>query len=230
MDDIYLSDVRMKTLKPVSNKPSGVNGCCYKYKNGVIKLFNYNLTNYDKENILSHLNKESKIILWPESLVFKKGFFKDKLKGYYMPMAKGDNLIALRNKILTGKKDVSFDEILSIYYDKFLPELKKEEVLLGDVKMAHVFLSDNISLTDTDAFDIRDDYCEKIYKCNLSQVNYSIKMLFDYIISSELRFNTSKSVLSKETFLDDMIKDISKVTDSSVNSLLTLNNYKRSIK
>ena len=70
MDDIYLSGVRMKTLKPVSNKPSGVNGCCYKYKNGVIKLFNYNLTNYDKENILSHLNKESKIILWPESLVF----------------------------------------------------------------------------------------------------------------------------------------------------------------
>ena len=55
-------------------------------------------------------------------------------------------------------------------------------------------------------------------------------MLFDYIISSEVRFNTSKSVLSKETFLDDMIKDISKVTDSSVNSLLTLNNYKRSIK
>jgi hypothetical protein len=27
-----------------------------------------------------------------------------------------------------------------------------------------------------------------------------------------------------------MIKDISKVTDSSVNSLLTLNNYKRRIK
>lgn len=230
MNDIYLSGIRMKTLKPVSNKPNGVNGCCYKYKNGVIKLFNYNLTNYDKENILSHLNKESKIILWPESLVFKKVFFKDKLKGYYMPMAKGDNLIALRNKILDGTKDISFDEFLSVYYDKFLPELKKEEVLLSDIKMSHIFLGDNLLLVDTDTYNVCDDYCEKIYKQNLSQVNYSIKMLFDYIVSSELKFNTSKNVLSKEMFLDDMIKDIKIVTDSSVNSLLTLKNYKRNIK
>lgn len=122
MDDIYLSGIKIKRLIPVSNKPSGVNGCCYKYKDGVIKIFRYNLNTYDKENILDHLNRESNIILWPKALVFKKDFFTDKLKGYYMPMAKNESLLTLRNNILKNKKDITFDEFLSIYYDKFLPE------------------------------------------------------------------------------------------------------------
>lgn len=93
--------------------------------------------------------------------------------------------------------------------------------------MNHIYLSDNFYLIDTDFFNTDINYSDEIYKCNLSQVNFCIKSLFDGLVSSDLKLNVGKSILSKEEFVDDMISEIKIITDNSVNSLLTLKNYKR---
>lgn len=224
MNDIYLSKYRIKNLEPLSDKSKGVNGVCYKYKNGVIKIFRYDLNSHYKENILSHLKKDSKIILWPKALVFEKGFFTDKLKGYYMDKAPNDNLLNIRNKVLHDNMDITFDQILYIYYDKFLPELKNENVLLSDVKMGHIFLDDNLYLTDTDNFTIEEKSGE-IYKCNLSQVNFCMKMLFDNLMNSSLRNNINYKNTYEDEFIYDMIKNIRSKTNGEACSLLSLKNY-----
>ena len=74
-----------------------------------------------------------------------------------MDEAPGKKLLTLRNEIICGKNDISFEELLYLYYDMFIPKLKKEEVVINDMKSCQVFIDDNIYLTDTDTFYDKDN-------------------------------------------------------------------------
>lgn len=152
MKDIILTHDEIVTRKenPVNKNFKGAYGACSYYENGLIKIFYTDIKDRILKNIEANLKRSSNIIMYPKAKVLEKDI--NKLCGYYMDIAPGKTLLRLRNEMLCGKSDMSFEYFLYLYYDKFLPELKNEEVLISDMKSCQIYIDDNIYLTDTDTF------------------------------------------------------------------------------
>lgn len=149
-----------------------------------------------------------------------------------MNKAPGIDLETMKFNILTGVTDFSFDDFLKLYYDKFIPELKKENALLNDVKMAHVFIDDNFYLIDTDFYSDVLSSSDETYKKNLLEVNSCFRNFLCYFsihLVPNYGFFTDEDMqkLQNEKYLDDKINYIKRLTNGSIDTFGKLNEYKR---
>lgn len=223
MKNIYLTDYQIKRLKAINDNKDlyrGTRGSCYKYKNGVLKVFR-NMSCENIKSIYKNISKESPIVLYPKKEVYRLSLTKNLISpcGYYMDMAPGKNLLQLRNEILCGKSDLEFDDLLRIYYYNFLPVLKKEQDEFVDLKLVHIFLDDNFYIVDTDGFRKRYD----VYDYNLELFNETLDYMINFIVP-EIE---EKQYIdyNDEAYLDKKIKYLKKQTSNNINSFRQLNNY-----
>ena len=223
--DLFIDKKITKNLPPVSKINYGKYGICYKYNDMVLKIFTKKLEMYIKKNIKRNLKRESDIIMYPKDRVYidnKKSF----MDGYTCYLASGMDFDTLFSEVLDNNMDLSFDKLLSAFYDEFLEKLNKEKILLEDVKPNHVFIDDSITLIDSDFYRsvpiFKSDNERK--KENLIEVNGSIIPIINYFLPGKLMFNIDN--MDNEMFLYNSISNIEKLTNNYVDSLYKLSNYK----
>ena len=226
MQDIYLTERKIKKLEPLSDKSYGAYGKCYRYNGGVLKVFYDAISSRIESAIDKNIKRDSEIIFYPRSKLYMKSFSISRLKGYYMDEAPGINLLTLRNNVISGKQDLTFEELLSIYYDCFIPKLRKEDILMDDLKLSHIFIDDNFYFTDTDLYMDGLASDSSIYEENLSQVN---SLLFGFLgdIGEFFRYDYECVGLSEENYFYRQISEIKRITGNSVNTLREFCEYKR---
>lgn len=215
-----LGSVKIDELIPLNGINKGIFGECYKYKNGVLKVFFNNVSPVMLENINNNLNRKSDIIMYPKS----KLYIDNKFKGYYTDMAPGISLENLALEIKKKVSNLSFDDYLSIYYDKFLPNLIKEKVIFDDIKLEHTFIKDNFYFIDTDLYKEQDNMSLKDIKdVNLSNLNFFVFNYFIYFFSDE---NFYVPDTSSENYMERIINNIRSKTNYYVDSFGALDSYK----
>ncbi len=229
MKNIYLTSKQINRLEPIS---SGNFGSCFNYKNGVLKVFNYDIDSDMLSDINKNLKRESNIVMYPKRKLYMVEHLKVKPSGYYMNKDTGIDLETMKFNILTGVTDFSFDDFLKLYYDKFIPELKKENALLNDVKMAHVFIDDNFYLIDTDFYSDVLSSSDETYKKKLLEVNSCFRNFLCYfsihlVPNYGLFTDEDMQKLQNEKYLDDKINYIKRLTNGSIDTFGKLNEYKR---
>ncbi len=250
MRNIVLSRRKIEKLKPLSDDSKGCLAECCSYKKGVIKSFYEEIDESILIRIKKNLKRKSKIVLYPRSLVYELRYEKYKLilipVGYYMKKAPGINLTKLMKKIMVGSMDISYERLLYLYYEKFLPELRNEKVAIYDMKVSHIFIDDNIYLTDTDDFDdklyfddtdilskfynepkieyIEDSSFDRIYKYNLKEINKVFEYILYFISNYSIRIDYS---LEDENYLKEAIRQIKEQTSDDIKTLRQLNKFRR---
>lgn len=250
MKFVILPRSKLEKLKPLSKNSYGCLSECCSYKDGVIKSFYEEIDKATLMRIKKNLKRNSKIVIYPKKLVYKLKYEKYKLSislvGYYMKKAPGINLTKLLKNIIIGSMDLSYERLLYLYYEKFLPELREEEVAIYDMKASHVFIDDNIYLTDTDDFDdelyvddtdilsklykepeveyLEDNSFDRIYKYNLGEINKCFEYILYFISNYSLNIDYN---LEDENYLKAVISQIKEQTSADVKTLGQLNKYKR---
>lgn len=223
--DIYISNDKISKLEPVSKVNYGKYGICYKLNsNLVLKIFTRKLEYYVENNIKRNMKRESDIIMYPKNMVYidyKKKF----MDGYTCKLADGIDLNTLFEQIENNTGDLSFDKLLSAYYDNFLDKLNKEKVYLNDVKPAHIFIDDNISIIDSDFFRSKPLAMtnSEMKKQNLIEVNGSIIAIINHYLPGDYWGNNN---IESENFIYNYIKGIEKITNNNIDSMLKLSKYK----
>ena len=231
MKNIILTKKQINNLKLLSRNSIGGYGRCYDYKGEVLKIFGRKLDSNQTKKIKKKLRRNSKIIMYPKKRVFLFDK-KIKFKGYVCDKAPGVDFVKLVSLIKNGELDITFDEFLEIYYDKFLPLLKKEDVVLKDVQLWHMFWDDGLYLIDTDQY--IDRPCSMTKECkdtlNISLLNYEIKNFIMEFISPPLCWDLLHNVSGKESEdyydLKKVIEILRRFTNQEVNSFNGLFNYK----
>lgn len=218
---IKLSSKQLGELIPLSGENSGYFGKCYKYNDGVLKVFFTDVSNQVLDNINNNLKRQSPIIMYPKS----KLYIEDKFKGYYANMAPGISLENLVLEIKNKTMDLSFDDYLSIYYDKFLPCLIKENVIFDDIKLEHTFIKDNFYFIDTDLYKKQEENVglKSTKDINLSNLNFFV---FNYFIYSFSMENFYVPDNFKEDYMERLINNIRYKTNYYVDSFKMLDSYK----
>lgn len=223
MENIILTKKDIKKLEPLSSDNSGLWGTCYKYEDGVLKVFqNIFFDKEMKKRIKKNLERDSEIIMYPKKklYVIDRGPF---LSGYKCPLAKGYSLDDLAGKIIDEKIDISFNDFKSAYYDKFLNLLKKETVIISDVKQRHIFYDDGFTLIDTDFYEeppkeISDNEKNKI---NIGLFNNELAYFFSLIVGVYGHLWNKENEDFIEKYLDLILKE----TKNEVDSLKKLRDY-----
>lgn len=227
MENIYLAKRKIdyREKHPINDDFKGAYGSCTYYNNGILKVFHVYIDDDIKENIENNLKRKSNIIMYPKCKLFEKRT--KKFRGYFMDEAPGKNLLKLKNEIICGKNDISFEELLYLYYDMFIPELKKEEVVISDMKSCQVFIDDNIYLTDTDLFYDKDNsYAKKwlkdcsyrdVFHANIHEMNYVFKVVFNDIGNQMIWLHDDE--LRDVNYIYKYFDEIRKVTNNSVKTL-----------
>ena len=231
MRNIILTEKQIDNLPILSGDNTGAYGKCYKYKGKILKIFKYDISPSDYQNIKANLKRKSDIIMYPNSKVY---IYDEKLrfKGYTCDEAPGIALSNMRSLIRNGKEDISFDDFLSGYYDKFLPKLKKENVLLSDIKLQHIFFDNCFYLIDTDWYKEKpeDMTIKEKNEKNIKKFNTYLNNFIFYFLSIEicnnLEFGISLEERYKEVYIEKIIEGIIKATNGEVNSFNELYNYK----
>lgn len=225
MNSIFMREDDIRKLEPLSFPNRGLAGQCYKYEDGVLKVFHRTFSvSGIKHNIRKNFKRESVIIMYPR----KKLYVVDRspfLMGYTCNMAPGFRFDLLRDKIKLGILDVSFDEFLTSYYDIFIKELKKEKVILNDVKFAHIFFDDNFYLVDSDLY-----YDKPVIMTEKEKNDQNISLFnenINYFIRDFLFLNNfiCDFEYKNEDFLDKTLNYIMKVSQNEVNSFGALAEY-----
>lgn len=67
MKNIYLTSKQINRLEPIS---SGNFGSCFNYKNGVLKVFNYDIYSDMLSDINKNLKRESNIVMYPKRKLY----------------------------------------------------------------------------------------------------------------------------------------------------------------
>ncbi len=127
MKNIYLTSKQIERLEPISSSNFG---SCFNYKKGVLKVFRSDIHFDMISDINKNLKRESNIVMYPKYKLYKVEFLKIKPNGYYMNKAPGIDLKTMVFDIKVGEADLSFDDFLSLYYDKFILELKKRSSIV----------------------------------------------------------------------------------------------------
>ena len=230
MKEIILTQEQINNLPMLSKDSYGCYGKCYMYGNDVLKVFKRKITPYEYKNIEKNLKRESNIIMYPT----QKMFLEDKtlsLKGYLCNKAPGTDLCSLGNFIANGKEDISFESFLSAYYDKFLPELKKESVILSDIKLIHIFFNECLYLIDTDWYEEKPNYMLEDQKnmANIKLLNaYLSNFIFKFISLDSCNDLFSKLCLenkASDNYIAKLLAEIKRVTSYEVSSLAELFKY-----
>ena len=196
-----------------------------------MKIFKRHIEPCDYHNIKENLKRESDIIMYPKSKVFLYDE-KTTFKGYLCNRAPGMDLTNFILSIADGKTDILFDDFLTGYYDKFLPELKKENVLLSDIKLEHIYFDDCFYLIDTDWYTNRtkDMTIEEKDEKNISRINtYLNNFIFAFLnieVCNNLFFDISTEEKYKDEYIEKIFEGIKKATNGSVVSFSELLNYK----
>ena len=218
---IYLGLNEVNNLLPLSNCNKGCWAECYNYNDGVLKIYYDDIHPDILKNINNNIKKNSNIIMYPKD----KLYVDFKLKGYYCLKAPGISLEELSNDIINGFKDLLFDDFLGMYYDKFLPEIIKENVVFDDLKLEHTFIDDNFYFIDTDFYKEKENNIsnKSVKERNLSNINFFI---FNYFIYSFTNENLYIPNNYKENYMEKMINNIRIKSNNYVDSFSKLNNYK----
>lgn len=228
---MILTKKQIDNLKLLSGNSIGGYGRCYDYKGKVLKIFSRKLDSTQIKKIKKNSRRNSKIIMYPKKRVFVLDR-KIKFKGYVCDKAPGVDFVKLGSLIKNGVLDITFDEFLEIYYDKFLPLLKKENVVLKDVQLRHMFWDDGLYLIDTDQYIDRPRSMTKECKdtLNVSLLNYEIKNFIMEFISPPLCWDLLHDVSGKESDdyyeLKKVIGILRGFTNQEVKSFNELFNYK----
>lgn len=226
MNDVYLSKKKLSLLKPVSSDNKGNFGACYQYQNSVVKVFHQRIPSEFKKVIKKQLAMESELFLFPKKKLYVYDLLSVTYKGYVADSAPGISLFNLLSKVKLGEEDVTFDRLLCIYYDAFLPLLLKENVLIRDNKLKHMFIDDNVYFVDTDYYLKKPDdmSVNKKNRENLYMINEVFYQLF-----FGLNYSVYKCInagYDSESYFDILIQDINKLSLGEVKSLRGLYNYK----
>ncbi|MBQ9012324.1 MAG: hypothetical protein IJ094_01915 [Bacilli bacterium] len=239
MKDIYLTKKETEDeegLKLLSPESQGYYGRVLKYKDGCVKLFFQNISHTNILRIERNIKIDSNIIMYPRCKVFS--YEENKIIGYFMNIAPGTDFQTLCDNSFS-KKDISFEYLLHIFYDKFIKDLKNEELMIYDMKPCQVFIDDNLYLTDTDLFRGEEDeyYMSNIgdfkafrdvYSYNIDQINKVLAQAFyrcasngDYYFKYPLfRDKTDENYIFK------IINDIITATKGEVKTFGQLFTYK----
>lgn len=231
MGKIILNKSDIANLKPISKLNSGQFGSCFEYNGKVLKIFKDDIEPEDYRNIKRNLKRESSVIMYPrdEAYLFDKILY---FKGYLCNKAPGTDLLNMQTLIKKDNDDISFDNFLAAYYDKFLPELKKEMVLIDDIKLAHIFFKDCFYLVDTDWYSSIP--CDMIVTekdmRNIRPVNkYLVDFIFSFIsndVFNSFHFDIKVVNMHMEGYIEYIIKEIRKVTNNEVNTFNEFFHYK----
>lgn len=231
MINIILTKKQIDSLPLLSGNNTGCYGICYDYKGRVLKIFKQTIEPSDFQNIKANLKRKSKIIMYPTNKVY---LYDEKLyfKGYLCNKAPGVDLFSMRSLIRNSEEDILFDDFLAGYYDKFLPKLKKEDVLLSDVKLEHIFFNYCFYLIDTDWYiDRPNDMSigEKNNK-NISKINTQLNnFIFNFLpieVCNNIEFDICLNERFEEVYIEKIFEGIKKATNGEVNSFNELLNYK----
>lgn len=224
MKDIFLDYEDISNLEPLTYKNSGRYGACYKYEDGVLKIFRVPLYGFIKENVRNNLKRKSEFIMYPERKLFLTRE-NPQFYGYKCKKAPGYSFNDIKEKVYEEELDISFDDFLTAYYDRFIRCIKKEDVIMCDIKPEHIFWDYNLYLIDTDFYTKNNFVLNSTKdKVNISKINNSLLEFFNYFL--EKRFLSINIDCAKKSFLEKFIKEIRKTTNYEVNSLKELNNYK----
>ncbi len=207
---------------PINDSNSGIFGSCYYYKKDeIMKIFN-NLDSYILNNIKLNVKRTSNIIIYPNDLVF----LNKKFIGYTMNKAPGTSLDEIINDIFCFKKDIAFEEFLTFFYDKFIPELKKQDVLMNDIKPCHMFIDDNIYFIDTDCYEQLSNESEDAFKHNVFIINQVLmNLMLDY---SEFYIQEPTLIeLGNVNFMKKQLHELDVLTHGDVKTFKELVYYKR---
>lgn len=178
-----------------------------------------------KRRIEKQLLIQSPIVMYPRKKLYLRGIPWLTFKGYLTTKAPGFNLSSLIQRVKLGEQDLMFDDVLRIYYDKFLPLLLRENTCFFDVSKDHVFIDDNIFIADTDFYEIRPKWISERQKNqnNLYAVNRSFYNFF-YGVNPVVH-QVVKPDFQDEAYLDYFITDLNKKTAGRVKSLRMLYDY-----
>lgn len=217
--NLFLSSDTLRMLKPVSNNSSGFSGKCFWYGDNVIKVFDGMIPSKIKRHISKQIKLDSKVFMYPRKRLYVYGDFKIKYKGYLKKSAPGYDLPEIISKVKNGTFDIPFERLLSVYYDYFLLYLLKEEVLVSDVKMEHIFVDDSIYLIDTDLYEHSLSFMSDLEKKNhnLFEINSSLYRFFYQLNPNTRRYTNTD--FYKEEYLYNFIKDISKDSNGMIKTL-----------
>lgn len=233
MENIILPKSELDTLPFLHDESEGAHAEVVRYKDGLIKRYREDISDSMRLSLEENIKRSSEIFIYPKCLVFEKELFqKEKLRGTFMDEAKGIDLIRLQSKILSGDVDLDIDEFLTIYYDKLLPILKKEEVLIFDMKPYQIFIGTNFSYVDTDPFCdantktakdfIKAQELSAAYEWNLYETNKCITSAFNIIFKNKV-----KSILefSDQNYINDYIGIAIKLVNGKAKTFKEVEKY-----
>lgn len=180
MKDIILSREEINNLELLKKDSYGAYGKIVKYKDEALKIYHHKIDKLLLSHLKKNIKRESNIIIYPECFVYENYINDNNIRGTYMKKASGTHMLDFKNDIKDDKVILTFDEFLC-YYNIFLNELEKEEVLIRDLKPEQIFFDKKFVLTDSDSFDDIRDFsvkfyinlydCKNIYEANLFNIN-----------------------------------------------------------
>ena len=224
MKKIILKEADIKKLKPIVDFNRGSYGSCYDYDGKVLKVFKKNIDTHMLANIKKNIKRENEFIMYPIDLIKIKER-ESAINGYICNKAPGVDLNDLDTLICDGKTDITFDDFLAAYYDRFLPSIKKEKLLFSDIKPRHIFYDDNFYLIDTDFYITKFPYLSNKRKDekNLIIINESIRIFMNYFLTFGLVFDIDD--IHSEKYLDNKISILRKIVGNDINTFGKLDNY-----
>lgn len=228
MKKIILNESDIACLKPISKSNSGCCGKCFEYNGMVLKVFHrpINFISSKYERIQNNLKRQNDYIMYPKDIL-KINERRTLMDGYTCDKAPGVDINKLSSLICDGKIDITFDDFLTAYYDRFLPATKKEQVIFFDVKPEHMFYDDNFYMIDTDLYREKNEHItiKEKDEINCTQIIRCITIFLNNFLPCSAKLSCHNEI-ANDKYLYKKIEMIRALLGDSVNSFGQLNNYK----
>lgn len=203
---LLIIDNELKKVKPIDGINEGSYGKCFKYNDGVLKVFfNSNIFNEKEKLIRENINNSKGIIISDISFPID---IKDVLGykfSYTMPFIDGISMDEIIKKIIYDDYDISFEDLIKIYNNSLLKikEISEYGIKTDDIMMRNCKVKEDFSfgIVDVDFFRKIDSLNNEIYNTNLHNIN---KLFFYFLLEA---INNRKYVCSGNKYYNYVISD-----------------------
>ena len=228
----YISKEEFNNLKPLDGDNEGKYADCYKYKDGVLKVYkNVKYYNLKKDKIIKKLKilKRKKIegISFPTDI----GLTYNNKLAYTMPFLDGDNFSKIKQNIENNNYDITLEQILYCYHDAIQKAEKLNSLNLKIIDLhsdnCKILKDYSFGLLDVDFYEkTKKKYHDNICEHNIKKVNdifldflnkfYSFIFMYNEEIYERYIYGDDK-----KDFIDEVIKIIeNKTNEKSLKKIL----------
>ena len=173
----YISEEEFNNLKPLDGDDEGRYATCYKYKDGVLKVYKtFKYYKLGKDSFIKKLKSLKKIKVNGISFPMDIGVTYDNKLAYTMPFLDGVNFSEIKQNIENNNYDITLEQILYCYQDAIekLEKLNSLNFKIVDLHQDNCkLLKDNkFGLLDIDFYEkVNKKYHDNICKHNIKQIN-----------------------------------------------------------